>query len=74
MIRHIARSRPESDAAVTGSEANTVAVHRNVCKSPMRLAGARARRSVLLRDSSFISTDAKGSSGSCERALNTTFF
>ncbi len=29
MIRHVARSRPESGAAVTGSEANTVAVHRS---------------------------------------------
>ncbi len=38
----------------------------------MRLAEARARRSVLLRDSSFISTDAKGSSDSYKRALNTT--
>ncbi len=38
----------------------------------MRLAEARARRSVLLRDKSFISTDGKCSSDCCERALNTT--
>ncbi len=38
----------------------------------MRLAEARARRTVVLRDSSFKPTDAKGSNGGCERALNTT--
>ncbi len=38
----------------------------------MRLAEARARRSVILRDSSFKPTDVKGSNdGPCERALNT---
>ncbi len=42
------------------------------CKSSMRLAEARARRTVVLRDSSFKPTDAKGSNGGCERALNTT--
>ncbi len=36
----------------------------------MRLAEARARSSALWE--SFISTDAKGSSCSCERAINTT--
>ncbi len=44
----------------------------NMCKSPICFSEARARRSALLRDSSFISTDAKGSSDSYERALNTT--
>ncbi len=38
----------------------------------MRLAEARARRSVILRDSSLKRTDVKGSDGGCERALNTT--
>ncbi len=45
---------------------------KNVCKSPMCLAEARARRSVVLRDSSFKSMDVTGSNGGCERALNTT--
>ncbi len=38
----------------------------------MRLAEARAKRSVVLRDSSFKPTDVKGSNGGCEGALNTT--
>ncbi len=44
----------------------------NSCKSPMCLADARARRSAVLRDSSFKSTDVTGSNGGCEKALNTT--
>ncbi len=38
----------------------------------MRLAEARARSTVVLRDSSFKATYVKGSNGGCERALNTT--
>ncbi len=38
----------------------------------MRLAEVSARRSVVLKDSSFKPTDVKGSKGGWERALNTT--
>ncbi len=38
----------------------------------MHLVDARARRSAVLRDSFFKSTDVTGSNGGCERALNTT--
>ncbi len=73
MIRHAARSRPESEAGATGSNRQIQLLStENMCKSFMRLAEARARRSVLLRDKSFISMDVKCSSDSCERAFNIT--
>ncbi len=40
------------------------------CKCFMRLAEAKARRTVVLRNSSFKPTDVKGPNGGCERALN----
>ncbi len=36
----------------------------------MRLAEAKARRTVVLRNSSFKPTDVKGPNGGCEKALN----
>ncbi len=40
------------------------------CKCSMRLAEAKARRTVVLRNSSFKPTDVKGPNGGNERALN----
>ncbi len=40
------------------------------CKCSMRLAEAKARRTVVLRNCSFKPTDVKGPNGCCEKALN----
>ncbi len=72
MIRYAARSRSEREAAATGSKAIQLLSTENTFNSLTRVAEARAKRSALLRDNSFISTDAKCSSDSCERDLNTT--
>ncbi len=40
------------------------------CKCSMRLAEAKARRTVVLRNRSFKPTDVKGPNGGCEKTLN----